>query len=340
MNTNMNKRKRRHVLVNPGDTQDFVIDEEDYHVVCKILSNAGVQSVELHKVKMVDKVENDEEQRVCKLNIYRSGITSIPPSVGHLKNFRHLNLGKAEKLLNLPKEIGDLVSLNRLTMPCSDITSLPSSVGRLKNLKELDLSYTKKLLNLPKDIGDLISLNTLVLHGSDITSLPHSIERSKNLQTLNLSHTEQLLNLPEAIGDLISLEELNLRLSNIASFPPSIGHLKNLNCLKVGNSMSHYPGARKIYYGIACNISRSRIGFGATGSKYPVPMSLKLWPLVLHNATRAFQPFRSNFNSEGEVCHKILDLKKAEAIYKLLVDGRESFLGVLLNRETTDQGTT
>ena len=63
----------------------------------------------------------------------------------------------------------------------------------------------------------------------------------------------------------------------------------------------------------------------------PDSLPPKLWPLVLSDATRAFVP--SADASRGTSYHR--DLKKMDAIYQLLVDGRESFLGVLIDRETS-----
>lgn len=57
-----------------------------------------------------------------------------------------------------------------------------------------------------------------------------------------------------------------------------------------------------------------------------VPLSSKLWPLVLYNSPRAFHCI---------YFYWILELKKTEAIYQLLVEGRDSFLEILMNRERT-----
>lgn len=71
---------------------------------------------------------------------------------------------------------------------------------------------------------------------------------------------------------------------------------------------------------MTCNEARSRIELG-TIDENSVPMPSKLWPLVMHNATQAFD------NS-----YKILDIKQPDHINQHLVDGRESFVGVLVNR--------
>ena len=81
-------------------------------------------------------VETDDEQRVCKLALrHYSNITSLPPSIGCLKNLKILDLSLTEKLVNLPEEIGDLTSLKKLDLKGSKITLLPPSISRLKNLE-------------------------------------------------------------------------------------------------------------------------------------------------------------------------------------------------------------
>ena len=161
-------------------------------------------------------------------------------------------------------------------------------------------------------------MNNLNLFCSKITSLPPSIGRLKNLQVLDLYCTK-LVTLPEEIGDLASLTKLNLRHSKITSLPPSIGRLKNLTELALPLGCV-CPVTKKLCHVITGNKARSRIGLGAI-DKDSVPMPPKLWPLVVCNAKQAFDD-----------PYNILDIKQPDCIYQLLGDGRESFVGVLMNR--------
>jgi len=334
---NTNKRKRHIVLVDPDNEADVVINEGDRLVVQQILSNAGID-------KRVGIQKNDKERRVAYLYLEGSKITTLPPSIGRLEDLQYLDLSATEKLVNLPEEIGDLANLNKLDLQRSGITSLPPSIGRLKNLQVLNLSSAKELVNLPEEIGNLTSLCSLSLYGSNITSLPPSIGRLKNLQVLNLMCTEELVNLPEEIGDLTSLTNLNLLYSNITSLPSSIGRLRNLKDLIV-RIRSKFPIITKtLCYEMSCHKARLRIGLG-TVHEDSVSMPSKLWPLVLHNATRAFDNSYDIYNiprigrlrdAQGpfDNGYDTSDLKQPDYIHQLLMDGRESFLQVLLNRDS------
>ena len=162
--------------------------------------------------------------------------------------------------------------------------------------------------------------------GSGITSLSSSIGHLQNLQVLNLEWTTKLANLPEEIWDQVSLNELNLcRLfsDHVASSLhwvvdqspcscswPWCAHPWRCNETLLWNGMQHRQFANWIV--------------GHNNDSAPMPS--KLWPLVLHNATRAFLPFQYDY---------IIDLTDTGAIYQLPVDGREPFLEILMNREIT-----
>jgi len=299
---------------------------------------------------------------LTKLILIDSKIASLPSSIGRLKNLKCLYLSRTVNLVTLPEEIGDLVSLTKLILIDSKIASLPSSIGRLKTLTDLDLRFTKNLAYLPEEIGDLAMLNRLYLKYSGIVSLPPSIGRLKYLERLDLRCTKNLVNLPEEIGDLATLNALYLGGSGIVSLPPSIGRLTNLKELQLyckantelrlpeeilnltnfhcslsglmlhGDGFVACPMAQKLLYGIIRNIARSRTGIGiGSGAAYEdfrsVSISPRMWPLVLHNAKNAFAIPIETENSYFQ------NIQQPDAIYQLLVDCRESFVRVLVNRE-------
>ena len=186
---------------------------------------------------------------------------------------------------------------------------LPSSIGRLTNLKRLNLEYTKRLLNLPEDVRDLTNLNKLNLQDSGIMSLPSSIGRLTNLKDLNLCRTTRLANLPVEILNLA-----NLRCHFHDNYS-TIGEESRVCTL--------CPIAKKLCYARAHKKAMSRTGLGVADNG-SIRMSSKMWPLVLRNAKRAFK-HRYNI---------YLELEQPDAIYQLICDGRESFIGVLLNRDS------
>ena len=66
------------------------------------------------------------------LDLSRLKISSMPRSIGAMKNLRELLLGHTHNLLELPEDIGDLDSLKHLDVQFSGITSLPDSIKTLR----------------------------------------------------------------------------------------------------------------------------------------------------------------------------------------------------------------
>jgi len=54
-------------------------------------------------------------------------------------------------LTELPKEIGELKNLQRLSLDNNQLSELPKEIGELKNLQELTLANNPKL-NIPQEI--------------------------------------------------------------------------------------------------------------------------------------------------------------------------------------------
>jgi hypothetical protein len=269
----------------------------------------------------------------------------------------------------LPSDIGQLQDLQNLYLDYSTISSLPPSIGQLQNLKILNLSYTKNLSNLPRDFGaNLISLEEL---RSNVVSLPPSIGQLQNLKILKIAHL-YLKKLPNEIGDLVNLIELDFRRSAVKTLPRSnvnlgklrklafdsaflgelplsLKRLTNLRELDVGPFMGvgtidtqlldlvhclpllgvinegefMHIMSEELVYTLACNRFRSRTPFGTNES---IGDTIgKLWPILLEHPTRAFQRC-TDCRSGGSTIGKL------DAVYKLLVDGRKSFVEVLIDR--------
>jgi len=78
------------------------------------------------------------------------------------------------------------------------------------------------------------------------------------------------------------------------------------------------------------NRARFNTGFGTTKNN-SIQRSPHLWPLVLKHASRAFKlPFR--FKPLDQYYASVQE-QQPDAIYRLLLIGRESFMDVLLDRQ-------
>jgi Leucine-rich repeat (LRR) protein len=97
------------------------------------------------------------------LDLNKTGISSVPCSIGKLKHLRYLDL-----------------SYN------NDIKMLPNSITRLHNLQILKLSWCSALKELPTDLYKLVNLRHLVLDEcNDLSHMPRGLEQLTNLQTLS-----------------------------------------------------------------------------------------------------------------------------------------------------------
>jgi len=263
-----------------------------------------------------------------KLDLEDSGITSLPPSIGRLQNLEDLQLQWTEKLTSLPDEIGDLISLKSLDLRHSEVRSLPPSIGGLQNLQVLDMGFTTKLNTLPEEIGHLSKLKILGLSHSGITlvPLPEFLGNLKELLQLDLFR-HMVYHRDCEFCNLLRLQKYSLLM--LTQRCKLLGSL----CLSTHSDLMgfHSPLVGRVRYALACNRARCRTKLGIK------QFDPNMWPLVLHSAIRAF----GNYNFDGNdsirtseyPCEEKNYISQADAIYQLLVDGRESFVRVIVHRQ-------
>jgi hypothetical protein len=112
------------------------------------------------------------------------------------------------RLTSLPEWIGQLQSLESLSVSNNKLTELPDSIGELKSLRNLNLS-DNELSSLPSSLGDLRFLVTLDLERNRLSALPDSISKLSSL--IRLDVTDNLLTwLPDSLTELRTLTQLFL----------------------------------------------------------------------------------------------------------------------------------
>ncbi|XP_019190073.1 PREDICTED: putative disease resistance protein RGA3 [Ipomoea nil] len=150
---------------------------------------------------------------ICDVGKLRSffaqdlSLTQLTPDLFNgLKSVRVLGLHGCV-LVELPKEIGNLLHLRYIDLSWSNVKELPDAICSLYNLQTLDLERCNGLSRLPKGIGNLI-----------------------NLRHLNIRHTFSLEMMPQGITQLPQLCRLSKFIVGKESC--KLGDMEKLNQLK------------------------------------------------------------------------------------------------------------
>ncbi len=181
-------------------------------------------------------------------------LKSLPKEIGKLINLTKLSLNN-NNLSFLPKEIWELTNLTWLDLGNNELSELPKEIGQLTNLTWLNLQGSKVIYvesyndypekywftQLPKEIGQLINLLELNFANNELTQLPKEIWKLTNLTKLNLEGNN-FSELPKEIGQLSNLLELNLSGNGLMELPKEIGEITNLTELHLGSTTVDFVG--------------------------------------------------------------------------------------------------
>jgi small GTP-binding protein len=184
-----------------------------------------------------------------ELDLAGNDLTELPPSIGELKSLNRLTLGKSDssrskslgnKLTSLPPEISELTNLQFLNLSNNNISQIPASITCLSNLEFLDLS-NNNISQIPDTIEMLPKLLAIDLSNNQLTDIPQAIARLTNLKNLNLINNK-ITKIPESISQLSNLETLGLAGNQITEIPEEIKRLTNLCYLYLGsNKITEIP---------------------------------------------------------------------------------------------------
>jgi len=167
------------------------------------------------------------------LNLRGKDLSLLPKEIGQLKTLQQLYLNN-NRLISIPKEIGQLQALQNLHLDNNYLVSVPKEIGRLKTLRELHLDYNR-LVSVPKEIGRLKTLQGLYLVGNRLVSVPKEIGQLQALEALHLENN-LFVNIPKEIGQLQALKWLRLYNNRLVSIPKEIDQLQALQELDLDNN--------------------------------------------------------------------------------------------------------
>ncbi|XP_069043185.1 erbin isoform X1 [Lepisosteus oculatus] len=205
-----------------------------------------------------------EEESVTALDYSHCSLEQVPKEIfNYEKTLEELYLD-ANQIEELPKQLFNLQSLHRLSLPDNDLTALPASIANLINLRELDVSknsiqeFPENIKNckvltmveasvnpiskLPEGFTQLLSLTQLYLNDAFLEFLPASFGRLTKLQILELREN-QLKILPKSIHKLTQLERLDLGSNEFTEVPEVLEQLTGLKEFWIdGNRLTFLPG--------------------------------------------------------------------------------------------------
>lgn len=164
---------------------------------------------------------------------------TLPAGICNLKQLTSLTLGSSaipSLFTALPQEIGQMVSLENMTITGGLEGALTSGVADLPALKSLTINGTK-LTSLPSEFGNLKTLEVLLLNNNQLETIPTGIGNLVGLQQLDMSVNVLTGNLPEELGDLAAITSINLSNNQLTGeIPAKIGDLQLITTLNLSNN--------------------------------------------------------------------------------------------------------
>jgi Leucine-rich repeat (LRR) protein len=163
---------------------------------------------------------------------------SLQNSIGNLStSLSRLYFGGNKIYGQIPKELGNLISLSVLSMEYNNLQGIiPTTFGKFQNIQKLELYGNNLSGVIPSLIGNLSQLFDLGLDANMFEgNIPSNIGNCQKLQYLTLSQNNLKGVIPLEIFNISSLSNtLDLSHNSLSgSLPKEVGMLKNIYILDV-----------------------------------------------------------------------------------------------------------
>ncbi|KAK2632683.1 hypothetical protein EUGRSUZ_L01229, partial [Eucalyptus grandis] len=171
-------------------------------------------------------------------------VWKLPYHTNYLRDWRVRSLRLGQNLISgeIPREIGNLVSLQGLRMDDNLISGpIPSDLGKLSHLAKLILSNNNLSGIIPPSLQNLQMLLFLNLSNNNLSG-PVIFPMVGNLIYLDLSRNHMSGVLPMEIRNLKHLDTLDVSRNILDSeIPSSLGNCDGLTVLRLQDNLFHGP---------------------------------------------------------------------------------------------------
>ncbi|GLT41622.1 hypothetical protein SLA2020_156710 [Shorea laevis] len=164
-------------------------------------------------------------------------------SIGDLKSLQYLSL-RCNLEGSISASIGNLSQLTDLVLSDNNLSGqIPTSLANLTQLNYLDLSNNQFSGPILASIGNLSQLTYLILSNNNLSGqIPTSLANLTQLTLLYLSNNQFFGPIPAFIGNLRQLTDLSLSFNNFnGQIPTSLANLTQLTYLDLSNNQFSVP---------------------------------------------------------------------------------------------------
>lgn len=143
-----------------------------------------------------------------KILAIKGKFTTIPDSIGKLKNLEGIGISNSPNLQFLPESFTNLENLSKITIRDVSLISLPFSMGKLQNLKDLLLGRIP-IEFIPESIGECTNLSEITIRScNNLQTLPDSLGNLPNFKILYVASCKELKRIPDTLANAPKLEKV------------------------------------------------------------------------------------------------------------------------------------